>query len=81
MAAAAAAIIACELPIRFGGLLTAVGLFLVAGLPAFKLDRHYDPRFSAEDFGLVVACRDRDVAEVEALMRDHEAVEVTLVEA
>jgi len=74
-------IIAFELTILFGGLLTALGLFLVAGLPRFKLDRNYSARFSAEDFGLVVRCRDRDVREIDSLMRDHHATEVSLVEA
>ena len=46
-----------------------------------KLDSDYEPRFSAEEFGLVVSCRERDVAEIEALMRAHGALEVTLVAA
>jgi hypothetical protein len=73
-------IIAFELTILFGGLLTVLGLFLVGGLPKFKLDKAYHPRFSAEDFGLVVRCDDRDVPEIEQLMREHKATEVTLVE-
>ena len=47
----------------------------------YKLDSDYEPRFSAEEFGLVVSCRERDVAEIEALMRAHGALEVTLVAA
>jgi hypothetical protein len=46
-----------------------------------KNDKGYDKRFSAEEFGLVVGCRDRDVAEVDALLRAHHAKEVNLVEA
>lgn len=72
-------IIAFELTILFGGVLTVLGLFGVGRLYPRKLDPAYDPRFSAEDFGLVVGCRDRDVAEIEALMRSHGASEVTLV--
>jgi len=73
-------IIAFELTILFGGVLTVLGLFALGKLYPRKLDPAYDPRFSAEDFGLVVRCRERDVAEIEALLRAHDAVEVTLVE-
>lgn len=74
-------IIAFELTILFGGVLTVLGLFIVSGLPSFKLDAAYNARFSGEEFGLAVRCRDRDVQEIEALMRDHHATEVSLVEA
>jgi Alternative complex III, ActD subunit len=74
-------IIGFELTILFGGVLTALGLFAVARLPRFRLDKTYDKRFSAEDFGLVVRCRERDVSEIDALMREHHAKEVNLVEA
>jgi len=73
-------IIAFELTILFGGVLTVLGLFAVGKLPTFRLDSTYDSRFSAEEFGLVVRCGERDVAEIEALMRDHHATEVTVVE-
>jgi hypothetical protein len=72
-------IIAFELTILFGGLLTALGLFVVGRLPRIRLDPAYTARFSAEEFGLVVRCRDRDVAEVDSLMREYEATEVILV--
>ena len=77
-------IIAFELTILFGGLLTLVGLLAVGKLPygTFgKSDKGYDARFSGDQFGLVVECDDRDVAEVDALMRAHEATEVTVVDA
>jgi hypothetical protein len=74
-------IIAFELTILFGALMTALGLFVVAGLPNFKPHKAYNARFSAEDFGLVVNCKDRDVSEIDGLMREHHATEVTLVEA
>ena len=72
-------IIAFELNILFGGLMTALGLFITAGLPRTKLDAAYSARFSAEDFGLAVNCREGDVAEIDGLMRDHQAMEVSLV--
>ena len=74
-------IIAFELTILFGGLMTALGLFVVGRLPSFKLHKAYSARFSAEDFGLAVRCRERDVAEIDALLREHHATEVSLVEA
>jgi hypothetical protein len=73
-------IIAFELTILFAGLLTVLGLFVVGKLPKFKLDAAYHARFSAEDFGLVVRCGERDVPEIDRLMREHQAREVTLVE-
>jgi hypothetical protein len=74
-------IIAFELTILFGALMTALGLFVVGRLPALRLDKAYGARFSAEEFGLVVRCRDRDVAEIDGLLREHQATEVSLVES
>lgn len=74
-------IIAFELTILFGGVLTVLGLFGFGGIYPHKLDAVYDPRFSAEEFGLVIDCRDRDVAEIEDLLRAHAAKEVNLVQA
>ena len=75
-------IIGFELTILFGGLLTFIGLLLTGRLyPRFSLDDHYSPRFSAEEFGVVVNCGERDVAEVDALLRAQSAKEVTLVES
>ena len=74
-------IIAFELAILFGGLLTALGLFINGKLLNFKKHDVYDKRFSAEDFGVVVTCQARDVPELESLLRAHGAMEVTLVES
>jgi len=74
-------IIAFELMILFGGLLTALGLFVQGKLLRFKKHDAYHPRFSAEDFGVVVTCEPRDVSELESLLRAHGAMEVTLVES
>ena len=72
-------IIGFELTILFGGILTILGLIGFGGLYPRKLDKHYSPRFSAEEFGVVVECKDRDVAEVQELMRDNGATEVTKI--
>jgi hypothetical protein len=74
-------IIAFELTILFGALMTALGLFVVAKLPNFKPHKAYNARFSAEDFGVVVGCKDRDVSEIDGLLREHHAKEVSLVDA
>jgi hypothetical protein len=77
-------VIAFELTILFGVLMTVLGFFLVGGLPHGKFgqnDPAYDKRFSAEDFGLVVRCQERDVAEIDGLFRTGKAREVSLVEA
>jgi molybdopterin-containing oxidoreductase family membrane subunit len=74
-------IIAFELTILFGVLMTVIGVFVFGKLPKFKLDAAYSPRFSAEEFGLAVRCKERDVAEIDGLLRDHHATEVSLVEA
>jgi hypothetical protein len=74
-------IIAFELTILFGGLLTALGLFIQGKLLRFRKHDAYSPRFSAEDFGVVVTCQARDVAELEELLRTNGATEVTLVES
>ena len=62
------------------GLLTALGLFRVGRLPHYKLDATYSARFSAEDFGVTVDCKERDVSEIDSLLREHGATEVSLVE-
>ena len=74
-------IIAFELTILLGVLMTVIGVFVFGKLPKFKLDPAYNTRFSAEEFGLAVRCKERDVAEIDALLRDHHATEVSLVEA
>ena len=71
-------IIGFELTILFGGLMTALGLF-VTGKLGRKRDPEYHPRFSGDEFGVAVRCQDRDVSEVECLMRENHAAEVTLV--
>ena len=74
-------IIAFELTILFGVLMTVLGVFVFGKLPKFKLDAAYNPRFSSEEFGLAVRCKDRDVGEIDGLLRAHHATEVSLVEA
>ncbi len=74
-------VIAFELTILFGGIATLLGLLSVGRLPKVKIDPAYSARFSAEEFGVAVECPDRDVQEVDGLMRAHDAKEVGLVDA
>jgi hypothetical protein len=73
-------IVGFELMILLGGFFTLFGLLIVGGLYPRPLDKNYNQRFSAEEFGVVVKCEDRDVAEIEALMRGEAAKEVNLVD-
>lgn len=72
-------VIAFELTILFGGIFTLIGLLVMARLPRLKIDPSYSARFSGEEFGVVVSCLGRDVAEVDGLFREHAAKEVSLV--
>jgi hypothetical protein len=74
-------IVGFELTILFGGILTLIGLLLVGRLYPRPLDRAYSARFSGEEFGVAVRCGDRDVAEIDALLRAQSAKEVTLLDA
>ena len=74
-------VIAFELTILFGGIFTLLGLLAVGRLPKVKLDPGYSARFSAEEFGVVVEVSERDVAEVDGLLRANAAKEVSLVAA
>jgi hypothetical protein len=74
-------IIAFELTILFGGLATLLGLIRKGRLPRMARDRSYRTRFSGEEFGLAVRCGERDVAEIDSLLRATHALEVDLVES
>jgi hypothetical protein len=74
-------IIGFELTILLGGLATFLGLMIVGRLAPKRLDAAYDKRFSAEEFGVAVHCEARDVEEIDSLMRQHTAKEVTVIDA
>ena len=74
-------IVGFELTILLGGFFTFFGLLITGGLYPKRLDKNYSPRFSAEEFGVVVTCEERDLAEVEALLRAESAKEVTLADS
>ena len=73
-------IIGFELTILFGGILTLLGLLFVGRLYPRRLDAAYSARFSAEEFGVVVKVGERDVGEVDSLLRSLSAKEVSLLD-
>jgi len=72
-------IIGFEVTILLAGIMTLLGFLIHSGSYPRPLDKHYSARFSAEDFGVVVEVEDRDVDEVQSLMRAENAKEVTVV--
>jgi hypothetical protein len=74
-------IIGFELMVLFAGVLTLIGFLIIGGLPQFSTFKGYSARFSAEEFGVTVDCSDRDVSEVEAVLRASAAKEVSVVDA
>jgi len=69
-------VIAFELTILLGGLCTLLGLLVTAQLPRLRTSAHYDPRFSADHFGVEVACRPEQILTVKAILREAGAAEV-----
>lgn len=69
-------IIAFELTILLGGLCTLLGLFVTARLPGLGFSPRYDPRFTADRFGVEVACAPSDTPAVAEILRVAGAEEV-----
>jgi hypothetical protein len=68
--------IAYELTILLGGLCTLLGLLITARLPSLRVSPRYDPRFSADRFGVEVTCDATERRTVEDLLRNAGAEEV-----
>jgi Protein of unknown function (DUF3341) len=69
-------VIAFELTILLGGLATLLGLFVTGPLPLLRGSPRYDPRFTADRFGVEVACPPDQARAVEAILRRAGAEEV-----
>lgn len=69
-------VIAFELTILLGGLCTLLGLFVTARLPRLRGSPRYDPRFTADRFGVEVACAPAEVPAVQDILRRAGAEEV-----
>jgi hypothetical protein len=69
-------IIGFEVMVLVGALSTVYAMFFYSRLPKLTTTVGYDPRFSHGDFGIWVECPPERCAEVEAMLRQHGAVEV-----
>lgn len=69
-------VIGFEFTILFGVLITLAGILINAGIPKLRLPPHYDPRFSSDHFGLVVACGDDEREELRRMLQESGAKEV-----
>jgi molybdopterin-containing oxidoreductase family membrane subunit len=69
-------VIAFEMTILLGGLCTLLGLMVTAPLPNLRGSPRYDPRFTADRFGLEVACPPDQVRAVTEVLRAAGAEEV-----
>jgi molybdopterin-containing oxidoreductase family membrane subunit len=73
-------VIAFELTILFGGILTVVGL-MVHGLLLVPADRGaYRPSFSGDEFGCLVSCQPNQIAKVQGLLSQAGCKEVRVLE-
>lgn len=69
-------VIAFELTILLGGLCTLLGLLVTSRLPRLAGSARYDPRFTADRFGVEVACPPDRVRAAEEILRRAGAEEV-----
>lgn len=53
-------IVGFECTILFGVIGNVLGFLTQARLPRFRKSAHYDPKFSADHFGIVVSCEETD---------------------
>ncbi len=65
-----------EWTILFGGLSTLLGIFIFCKIPSVLRTAGYDPRFSNDKFGVVVACAMGQVDDMKRRMLDSGADEV-----
>ncbi len=69
-------VIAFELTILLGGLCTLLGLLVTGRLPRLRGSPRYDPRFTADRFGVEVACAPGETGTVQEILRRAGAEEV-----
>ena len=73
-------IIAFELTILFGGVLTVLGLIVHGMIVGAKSDPVYRPAFSVDQFGFVVRCHSDQITRVQDLLEEAGCQEVRVVE-
>jgi hypothetical protein len=74
-------IVGFEFTILFAVFGNVIGLITQAGLPRFNYNEHYDPRCSADRFGILAACGPGESGELKAFFTDKGATISTFVEA
>lgn len=65
-----------EVMVMVGALATVFGMFFLQGIPRLTMTVGHDPRFSGSHFGVWCECAPDKLAEAEAVLRRHGAVEV-----
>ncbi len=73
-------IIAFELTILFGGVLTVMGLMLHGLFNTARSDPAYRPSFSNDEFGCLVRCHSDQIRRVQELLQGAGSMEVRVVE-
>ncbi len=73
-------VIAFELTILFGGILTVLGLFTHGLLLSRPNAQAYRPSFSGDQFGCLVTCHSDQIARVQELLNSAGCTEVRVVE-
>ncbi len=73
-------IIAFELTILFGGVLTVLGLMAHGLLRTARRDPAYRPSFSNDEFGCLVRCHSDQIPRVQELLQGAGSMEVRVVE-
>lgn len=69
-------IVGFEFCILFGVLWNLASLWISSRLPRLRLPEDYDPRFSADRFGVLVKCSDSEQDEIVAILNESGAEEV-----
>ena len=65
-----------EVMVMVGCLSTVFGMFYLQGIPRLTMTVGYDARFSGGNYGIWCECAPEKLAEAEAILRRHGAVEV-----
>lgn len=65
-----------EVMVMVGALSTVFGMFYLQGIPRLTMTVGHDPRFSGAHFGVWCECAPERLAEAEAILKKHGAVEV-----
>jgi hypothetical protein len=69
-------IVGFEFLILFGVLLSFAGMLIHSRLPRLALPAYYDPRFSDDRFGLLIACSQNEREKIAGLLKEFGAEEI-----